>query len=412
MDEADILIVNTCSFIAPAREEARATIAEAVAQKKAGPCRAVIVTGCLPQRYGEQVRVEFPEVDALVGVAEFPRIAEIVERALAGKATPVRVTGDAYLYTDLTPRLRATPPWTAYLKIAEGCNHRCRFCAVPAIRGPYHSRSLSSIVREATAMGEEGVREINLIAQDTTHFGVDRSGRPRLAELLRRLAGLTGIHWHRLLYAYPQGVTPELIEVMRDHPTVCKYLDLPFQHADAALLRRMGRAGDGDRYLALIDRLREAMPDVALRTSLIVGMPGEGKREFERLLAFLRSAQFDRAGVFPYSREEGTPAATDPDQVPEEVIEERYHEAMSLQQEISLARNQAWVGRDLEVLIESPGEEDGVWIGRSHRDAPEVDGVVYIRSTRPLALGSFVTVRITHALEYDLEGEAGRGLGN
>jgi ribosomal protein S12 methylthiotransferase len=335
-------------------------------------------------------------------------IVFIIERALAGRgrARP-SVPASHYLYDHTTPRLLATPPWTAYIKIADGCNHRCRFCVIPRLRGRMRCRPLASVLAEARALAAAGVREVNLVAQDTTAYGWSTPGSD-LAALLARLAPLPGLRWVRLLYAYPNRVGPWLIDAMASHPTICHYLDLPFQHADRDLLRRMGRPGDGDSYLELIARLRAAMPDIALRSSFLVGFPGEDDRAFQRLLDFLEAAQLDRVGAFPYSREPGTPAAEMPDQVPAELAQARYHELMSRQQAISLARNQLWVGRQMEVLIESRGRSSRQWIGRSFRDAPEIDGSVIVTSPRPLRPGRFLQATITCAQPYDLVGQVGR----
>ena len=416
-NQADILMVNTCSFIEPARQESKQALEEMLEYKRSGRCRIVVAAGCLPQRYGEQVLGEFPELDALVGINDFPRIVEIIGKCLdRDRQSPVvALAGADYLYRDNTPRLRATPPWTAYVKLAEGCDHRCRFCAVPAIRGRFRSRSLASVVREVRDLASQGVREINLIAQDTTRYGRDRYGRPRLADLLRRLVEVEEIRWFRLLYCYPSRVDDELIGLIADHPNICNYLDLPLQHSHPQILKKMGRPGSGDSHLRLIEKIRNRIPDIAIRTSLIVGFPGEGEREFRHLLRFMRQAEFDRAGVFQYSREEGTPAARDPGQVPADLREERYRRAMALQREISGKRNQAWVGRELEVLVEAQAKwplsdqkrsRRQVWMGRSYRDAPEVDGLVFVRQGKGgVGPGDFVFARITRALDYDLEGE-------
>ncbi len=404
-EQADILLVNTCCFIGEARQEATEAIEEAIVWRRSPRARALLVAGCWPQSDPYHLRQHFPEIDALLGPDDVPRIVEIVNRALGGEAGAASTGAPTYLYDETTPRLRTTPPWTAYLKIAEGCGHHCRFCVIPSLRGAYRSRRLESVVAEAMAMASQGVREVNLIAQDTSAYGRD-TGEADIAELLTRLAQLEGLHWIRMLYGYPTSITPRLIETMATQAAVCKYLDIPFQHADREVLRRMGRPGEGSTYLELIETLRAAMPDIAIRSAFIVGYPGETDDEFQHLLDFLEAAQLDRAGAFTYSPEAGTPAAALPDHVPAEVAEERYHRFMTAQQSISLARNRRWVGRELEVLVEAPRGKGG-WAGRSFRDAPEIDGLVLLRpGRRALRPGEFVTARITGAEPYDLVGGA------
>ena len=410
---ADVIIVNTCDFIGPAAEESRQTLAEMARMKRRGRCQALIAAGCMPQRRGETLLAEFPEIDAIVGVGDFPRLPALIGAALAGERV-VAVESPPFLYDDRTPRLRATPPWSAYVKIADGCAHPCTFCVIPRLRGPYRSREADSISREVGELVVQGVAEINLIAQDTTGYGLDRGERGGLASLLRALeveVGAGRSHaggenpprttppWIRLLYCYPQRVTTELLDVIAGSAHICHYLDVPFQHADPEVLRRMRRAGSGERHLQLIERIRRRMPDAALRTSLIVGFPGETEEAFSRLADFLTAARFDRAGVFRYSREEGTPAADLPGQVPPDEIEARYHHLMRLQQRISAEGNARWVGRELEVLVVER-QPDRV-IARSFRDAPEVDGLVHVSGGRA-APGDFLRVRITAAGPYDL----------
>lgn len=404
--QAQVLLVNTCCFIAEARREAAEALEEARLWRKQPQARALVVAGCWPQRDPHHLRERFPEIDALLGPADVPHIVRLVERAIAGAPSelPAGPPG-AFLQEIDTPRLRATPPWTAYLKIAEGCDHRCRFCIIPSLRGPYRSRPLDSVVTEARTLASQGVRELILVAQDTTAYGRD-TGEADLAELLTRLAAIPELHWIRLLYGYPSRITPRLIEIMASEDKVCKYLDLPFQHADRGILRSMGRPGEGEEYLRLISQLRTALPDLALRSAFIVGYPGEGEEEFARLLEFVEAAQLDRAGAFAYSREPGTPAAELENQVPPEAAEERRNALMTLQQQISLARNRSWIGREMEVLIEQPRERRA-WLGRSFRDAPEIDGLVVVRPGRlRLAPGQFFRVKITQAEPYDLTGRA------
>jgi len=408
--QADILLVNTCCFIGEARDEAAEALEEAIAWRRTPKARALIVAGCWPQSDPYHLRQHFPEIDAMLGPDDVPRIVEIVDRALQGdtgrlESAPadLRPAPPTYLYDETTPRLRTTPPWTAYVKIAEGCGHHCRFCVIPSLRGAYRSRRLDSVVAEAEALAADGMVEVNLIAQDTSAYGRD-THEADLAELLSRLSAIEGLRWVRTLYGYPTSITSRLIDTMAAHPQLCDYLDIPFQHADREVLRRMGRPGEGSTYLELIEKLRAAMPDIALRSAFIVGYPGETEAEFQHLLDFLEAAQLDRAGAFIYSPEAGTSAAELPDPVPAQVAEERYHRVMTAQQGISLERNRRWVGRDLEVLVEAP-TEDGHWAGRSFRDAPEIDGLVLLRSgQRRLRPGRFVTARITEAQPYDLVG--------
>jgi ribosomal protein S12 methylthiotransferase len=401
--DADVLLVNTCCFIAAAREESAQALEEAIAWRRAAAGRRVLCAGCWPAGDLEELQARFPAVDAFMGPGGVPEVVCVVERAMAGAGEGSYAAAPAvYLCDDATPRLRTTHPWTAYVKIAEGCDHRCSFCVIPRLRGRFRGRSLGSVVREARSLAAEGVLEINLIAQDTTAY---RDGERDIADLLAALAGEGGLRWIRMLYGFPGRVSDRLIEVMAKQASVCQYLDLPFQHADREVLGRMRRPGEGERYLALIASLRVAMPDIALRSTFLVGFPGEGEGEFQRLLEFIEAAQLDRAGAFCYSREPGTPAAEMPDQVPGEVAQERQHQVMALQQRISLARNQRWVGRRMEVLIEARGEQLGAWVGRSFRDAPEVDGTVIVGSQRGLTPGTFVRATITEALEYDLVGE-------
>ena len=407
---ADVILVNTCSFIDVAREESRAEIDEALRQKRRGRCQAVVVTGCWPQTSADALAEEFPEIDAFVGVAEVERIAEVVGRLLSEgekSAGPlVSVSPPDYLYDHESPRLLATPPWLAYLKIADGCDHRCAFCTIPRIRGRYRSRELESVVAEAKRWAGEGVREVIVIAQDTTRYGVDRYGKPMLVPLLRRLCEIESLRWVRMMYGHPESISDELIALLAEGGKLCRYLDLPFQHSHPAVLRRMGRAGDGDAYLGTIERIRERVPEVTIRTSLLVGHPGEGEAEFRQLLEFLEAAQFDRAGVFAYSREAGTPSGEAADQVPAEIAQRRRDLVMEAQQRISSQRNRAWIGRTIEVLLEDTSGE--TWKGRSERDAPEVDGLVYVQVAGPARTrarpGDFVRVRITASGPYDLVG--------
>ncbi len=402
--KADIILVNTCSFISAAREEAAEALRQAIEWKRNGAIRAVVCAGCWPRHDLEGLRARYPEVDAFMGPADVPRVVSVIEAALAGTGRERRPSaGPAYLYDEAVSRVRATQPWTAYVKVSEGCSHGCAFCVIPRLRGPLRCRPIASIAAEAKALAEQGVLEANLVAQDTTAYRDPETGRD-MADLLSALARLSGLRWIRLLYAFPTSVTSRLIEVMAGEDAVCKYLDVPFQHADPEVLRRMGRPGDGEQYLRLIGKLREAMPDIAIRTTFLVGFPGESEQAFEALLAFLEAAQLDRVGAFVFSAERETPAAEMPDRIPPEVAQERYHRLMSRQREISLARSRRWVGRTLEVLLEGAGSRRGEWVGRSFRDAPEIDGTVMVTTRSELRPGTLTPVRITRAEPYDLVG--------
>ena len=405
--QAECIIVNTCAFIAPAREEALAAIAQAAAYRAGGSCRRLIVAGCLPRVLTADTAAQIEGVDAFIGPDELPRIAALLDPP--GPTPSLQAAPPRYLYDHRTPRLLATPPWTAYLKIAEGCSHRCAFCAIPAIRGPYRSRRPESVLAEARALAARGVQELVLVAQDTSAYGLDLQGRPLLPTLLGELAAVPGLDWIRLLYTYPGHITDELLAVMAARPEICRYLDLPLQHSHPDLLRAMRRPGEGERYLELLARIRRALPGVALRTSLLVGFPGETEAHFGHLLAFLREARFDRAGVFAYSREAGTPAAAMPGQVPASLAQERYHALMQAQQQISRERNQELVGRELSVLVESRAGRRAV--GRSYRDAPEIDGLVYLPAPG-LHPGRLIQARVTRAEPYDLHARpVGQGSG-
>jgi ribosomal protein S12 methylthiotransferase len=400
-EDADVVIVNTCGFIGPAREEAEATLEEVLRLKRQDPRKRVVAAGCYVERDRARLEEQYPEVDAWTGVRDFDRIGEIV----AGR---VVAAGDrTFLYSDRSPRLVSTPGTWAYVKISEGCSHRCGFCAIPLIKGPYVSRSLASIVREVRALAGQGVKEIDLISHDTTRFGRDRKLANGLAALLERLLRIGGLEWLRFLYGYPEEITDTLLDVMAE-PKICRYLDIPFQHADPALIRAMKRGLDGDRALRLLERIRAKLPGVAIRTSLIVGFPGEGDAEFAVLRRFVEEARFDHLGVFPYSAERGTASAKLPDSIAPEEKEERRCEIMRIQAGISRARNEDQLGRTIDVIVEGPDTAGatGKWTGRGRFQAPEVDGVV--RFELPPGLmeppSAIVRVLLTSTGAYDLEG--------
>ncbi len=401
VSRADVAIINTCSFIRDAKTESIETILQIAGLKANGRPRKIIVTGCLPQRYPE-IKDDLPEVDAFVGTADFPNIVRVVKAALAGERRSWCRSPERSCFP--RRRLLLTPRHFAYLKISEGCNNRCRYCVIPRVRGSYRSRSLDSLVEEARRLADKGVRELNLISQDITLYGTDRYRKPRLADLLELLAKVKQLRWIRLLYAHPAHVSPGLIDVIRDEEKICKYLDLPIQHANDAVLRRMGRKIGKAGIRELIERLRQEIPGIALRTTVMVGFPGETERRFEELLEFVRRTRFEHLGVFNYSKEEGTPAFAFSGQVSEKVKNRRMKALMTCQQEIVRDWNRRLLGKTVEVLIdEKIPDSRGKFIGRTAAFAPEVDGVVYVSSRRGRP-GEFLTVRITDTLEYDLVG--------
>jgi len=395
--DADVWIINTCGFIDEAREESYAALRELAQAKRPG--QFLLAVGCLSQRYGEGVQRVVPGVDGILGTREWANIVPCVEQLLGVQpGASVRPRGEVSV---VTPMRRQAQGPSAYLKIADGCSAPCAFCAIPLIKGPQRSKEPAAILEEARQLVAQGVQEIILIAQDTTAYGRDLGKKDALPPLMASiLEAVPQLPWLRLMYTYPQHITPRLIEMMASHPQVCHYLDLPLQHAHPDILRRMRRSPDVEGMRRLINSLRQAMPDIALRTAFIVGYPGETEEEFAALLDFMAEIQFDKVGVFIYSPEEGTAAVSLPDPVRREVAEERYARAMELQRDISLARNQMQVGRTLDVLVEGAGQ--GISVGRCYRDAPEIDGYVLLRGEWPV--GQMVRVRVEHAMEYDLEG--------
>ena len=403
--EADILIVNTCAFIESAKEESITTILNMAEYKESGRCRSLIVAGCLGQRYGQELLDDMPEADAIIGTGAWNRIMEAVEESLKGHR--VVIAGeDKLLYDEHTPRITTTPAYTAYVKIAEGCNNRCAFCAIPYIRGAYRSRPIEDIRDEVANLAARGVKEIILIAQDTTEYGRDLYGEPQLAKLLRTLCTVEGVHWIRTLYSYPTYFSDELIETIASEPKLVKYVDLPMQHAHDDVLRRMHRPDTQASMRALIEKLRTRIPGVTIRSTFIVGFPGETDAQYQTLRNFLEEMRLDKVGVFTYSREEGTPAYDMPNQVPEDVMQERYHDLMSLQCKISEELNHELEGKELEVLVEGRDEEQAnIAVGRSYREAPDVDGQVYIEGDTDSQIGDLVRVRVLQGFTYDVVGE-------
>ena len=400
--KADIVILNTCGFIGPAKDEAEAAIRDAVRLKKKFRNKKIIVTGCLVERYEPVLKAAYPDVDAWAGVQDFDQIVKIIEgRTYAG-------SGRTFLYSHETPRAISTPASWAYVKISEGCSHRCSFCAIPLIKGTYRSRPIPSIVEEVRRLADGGVREINLISQDTTYFGRDRENPADLVGLLEKLIGIHGIEWIRLLYGYPEEITDALIEIMGEQK-ICPYFDIPIQHSDPAIIRRMRRAMDGRRALGLLDRIRDTLPDAAFRTSIIVGFPGEGRKEFAGLQSFVRAARFDHLGVFTYSKEDGTSAFRLGDSVSDTAKKNRRDRILEIQAAISAEKLRAFIGRSIDVLIEGTWKDDPRFlIGRSRYQAPEVDGIVLVQppSGKKQGGGPIQKVEITSSEVYDLFGKA------
>jgi ribosomal protein S12 methylthiotransferase len=403
--DADVIIVNTCSFIKEAKQESIDAILDLAERKHDGRCHTLIVSGCLPQRYQEELALELPEVDIFIGTGDYPRIAEILAEK-SGVEGQLRYVGDPdYIYDESLPRLNSSPAWYSYLKIGEGCSNCCSYCIIPQLRGPYRSRPLEALVAEAEMLVSRGVKEINVISQDITRYGSDLEDGSTLETLIRRLAAIDGLRWIRLLYAYPDGITDRLIELIRDEPKVCKYLDIPIQHISDPVLKAMKRRSSEQQIRDLIAKLRNRVPGIALRTSLIVGFPGETFEDFASLMQFVEQTGFDRLGVFCYSREEGTPAAELPEQVSERVKRERYRKLMRAQARLSFRRNRALIGQTEQVVVEGYSEETELLLkGRSSRQAPDIDGQVYI-TAGTADVGDIVTIRITDSSDYDLIGE-------
>jgi len=402
-EDATVVIVNTCGFIDAAKEESVNTILQLAELKETARLKALIVSGCLTQRYKRELMEEMPEIDGIVGTGDFHRINDIIDEALGGRK-PVYVGNPAFNYEERLPRRLSTPRYTAYVKIAEGCDNACTFCSIPMMRGKFRSRSIESIVDEIGQLARQGVKEISLIAQDSTNYGSDLYDSFKLPELLGRASEVEGIEWIRLHYAYPGFFTDELIDTIAANPKICKYIDMPLQHSEDRILKRMRRPGRQRDARELIAKIRDRIPDAALRTSIIVGFPGETEEEFRNLCDFVREMKFDRLGVFTYSQEEGTPASRLPDQLPEDVKQRRADALMEIQREVARENAAKYVGRTLDVLIERYDGRSDVYVGRSQFDAPEVDGEVFVTGCRA-EIGEIRKVRITHAYEYDLSGE-------
>ncbi len=400
--KAQVIIVNTCSFIQDATEEAIDTILQLARYKERGRCRLLVVAGCLPQRYGRSLEREFPEVDLFIGTGDFQNLPEILS---GNQKERIFLSKPSFLYDEETPRILSTPPFYAYLKIAEGCSNRCTFCTVPKIRGPYRSREMRSILTEARQLVDQGVREIILVAQDTTAYGRDLRNGSNLERLLEGLCGVEKLRWIRILYSYPRPdfFTEGLLKLLAREEKICPYLDLPIQHIDDEILKRMGRRSTRKDIYDLLEKIRAAVPEISLRTSVIVGFPGEKERHFRALLDFVEEAQFDHLGAFTYSAEEGTPASKLRGRIPQPVKEERLGILMALQRKISLKKHRTMVGRRVEVLVEKKDRRRNLWVGRLKTQAPEIDGSVLLRGNAKE--GTWLEARITKALPYDLIGE-------
>lgn len=403
--QADVIVVNTCCFVNDAKEESINTILEMAELKKTGSLKALIAAGCLAQRYREDIEKEIPEVDAIIGTTGYEAIVEAIENALGGKKSE--------FFNDLTylpdtkhkKRVNTTGGYYSYLKIAEGCDKCCTYCIIPKIRGSYRSVPMEDLIEEAKQLVENGVVELMLVAQETTLYGVDIYGKKMLPALLKELCKIDGLQWIRILYCYPEEITDELIEVIKTEDKICNYLDIPIQHGADRILKRMGRRTNKQELIDIVTKLRENIPDITLRTTLITGFPGETEEEHQELIEFIDTLEFDRLGVFTYSPEENTPAALLPDHIDEEVKERRRDELMEVQQEIAFEKAQNTISTKLKVLIEGKLPEENVFIGRTYKDAPNVDGYIFVNSSSELISGQFVDVFVTDAKEYDLIGE-------
>ena len=402
--EADIIVINTCCFIHDAKEESIQNILDMAEYKKEGKVKALIVTGCLAERYRQEILDEIPEVDEVLGTTAYDKILDAVDRALEGRHSVILSDLDALPLPD-TKRLVTTGGHFAYMKIAEGCDKHCTYCIIPKIRGNFRSVPMERLIREAEYLAEQGVKELILVAQETTLYGKDLYGEKSLHKLVRELCKVSGIQWIRILYCYPEEITDELIQVMKEEKKVCHYLDLPIQHASDAILKRMGRRTTKQELKDIIGKRRREIPDICRRTTLITGFPGETEEQHEELAEFVDEMEFDRLGVFTYSPEEGTPAASMQDQIDEEVKEERQAELMELQQEIAFDNAEGMVGREVLVMIEGKVAEENAYVGRTYRDAPNVDGLIFINTDEELLSGDFARVKVTGALDYDLIGE-------
>ena len=403
-NEAEVIVVNSCCFINDAKEESINTILEMAELKKNGKCKALIVTGCLAQRYKDEIQLEIEEVDAIIGTSAIDKIVETVEEVLAGKhENHIADINEAPVYGK--KRVVTTGGHYAYLKIAEGCDKHCTYCIIPKIRGNYRSIPMESLIKEAGQLVENGAKELILVAQETTVYGRDIYGEKKLPELLRKLCKISGLYWIRILYCYPEEITDELIQVIKTEKKICHYLDMPIQHASDQILKRMGRRTNQAELREMIGKLRKEIPDICLRTTLITGFPGETEEEHEELLTFVDEMEFDRLGVFTYSPEEDTPAADMENQVEEDVKVQHQTEIMELQQEIAFEKAEAMIGRTVGAIVEGKVADENAYVARTYKDAPNVDGFLFINTHRELMTGDYVTARITGSYEYDIIGE-------
>ena len=402
--EADIIVINTCCFIHDAKEESIQNILEMAEYKKNGSAKALIVTGCMAERYRQEILDEIPEVDEVLGTTAYDRILDAVDAALAGQHEVMTADLDALPLPE-TKRLVTTGGHFAYLKIAEGCDKHCTYCIIPKIRGNFRSVPMERLIKEAEELADQGVKELILVAQETTLYGKDLYGEKSLPKLLRELCKISGIRWIRILYCYPEEITDELIQVMKEEPKICHYLDLPIQHANDTILKRMGRRTSKQELIDIVQKLRKEIPDICLRTTLITGFPGETQEQHEEVMEFIDTLEFDRLGAFTYSPEEDTPAATFEDQIDEEVKEDRQADIMELQQEIAFDKAEHMIGREVLVMIEGKVADENAYVGRTYRDAPNVDGLIFINTDVELISGDFAKVKVTGALDYDLIGE-------
>ncbi|MDY4692555.1 MAG: 30S ribosomal protein S12 methylthiotransferase RimO [Blautia sp.] len=402
--QADVIVINTCCFINDAKEESVNTILEMAQYRKEGSCKALIVTGCMAQRYKNEIIEEIPEVDAILGTTSYEEILKAVEEAVRGKHFREFLDID-YLPERTGKRVLTTGGHFGYLKIAEGCDKHCTYCIIPRLRGRYRSVPMERLVAQAQDMAQQGVRELILVAQETTIYGTDLYGKKSLHILLKELCKIKGIRWIRILYCYPEEIYEELIQTIKEEKKICHYLDIPIQHCSDRILKRMGRRTTRAELIKIIGRLREVIPDIVLRTTLISGFPGETQEDHEELMEFVGEMEFDRLGVFTYSAEEDTPAALMDDQIPEEIKEERRNQIMELQQEISYDKGSDRIGQDMLVMIEGKVADENAYIGRTYADAPKVDGYIFVQTGELLMTGDFVKVHVTGALEYDLIGD-------
>ena len=402
--EADVIAINTCCFIHDAKEESIQSILEMAEYRKQGRCKVLLVTGCMAQRYQKEIRQEIPEVDVVLGTTSFEKIVDALDSAFRGIPYEDFESID-YLPMVSADRILTTGGYYGYLKIAEGCDKHCTYCIIPSLRGKFRSYPMERLLKQAEKMAQQGVRELILVAQETTLYGTDLYGKKSLHRLLEELCKITGIYWILVLYCYPEEIYPELVEVIAREPKVCHYLDLPIQHASDRILKRMGRRTSKKQLVEIVRTLREKIPDIVLRTTLITGFPGETQEDHEELMEFVDTMEFDRLGVFTYSPEENTPAAVMKAQISEEIKEDRKAELMELQQEISLERGNSRIGQVLLVMIEGKVADENAYVGRTYADAPNVDGYIFVQSPEMLMSGDFVKVRVTGALEYDLIGE-------